>query len=232
MSRRDNAHARCPRCRVHKSLCFCDQIPRIETQTRLVLLIHHREARKPTNTGMLAAECLVQSAVMVRGQRDRRECTFALDPTRQTLLLFPGEGATLLSEFRDSPRPVTLVVPDGNWRQASKVHARIPMLAGAPMVTLPLGLPSMYGLRRETQSGGLATMEAIARALGILEGPSVQAALEHVFRIMVERTLWARGALAADAVSFGLPPLAVRHDPLSGNAEGNCLNRTSDRTRT
>jgi len=61
---------------------------------------------------------------------------------------------------------------------------------------------------------GLATLEAIARAMGILEGPEVQAALERPFRAMVERTLWSRGSVAAEDVSGGIPTGTVRHDPL------------------
>ncbi len=56
--------------------------------------------------------------------------------------------------------------------------------------------PTMYRLRHETRDGGLATIEAIARALGVLEGGHVRSALEKVFRAMVERTLWSRGSSA------------------------------------
>jgi hypothetical protein len=60
-------------------------------------------------------------------------------------------------------------------------------------------------------------MEAIARALGLLEGPHVQEALERVFRIVVERALWARGTLATAGVTDGIPEGAQRHDP-AGNS--------------
>jgi DTW domain-containing protein YfiP len=48
-------------------------------------------------------------------------------------------------------------------------------------------------LRRHTDPRFLATFEAIARALGVLESAAVQARLEHVFHLMVERTLASRG---------------------------------------
>jgi DTW domain-containing protein YfiP len=77
---------------------------------------------------------------------------------------------------------------------------------------LPAGEPSIYGLRSEPRRGGLATIEAIARAFELLEGPHVRATLERVFRAMVERTLWSRGKIDADAVTSGIPAIA-RHDP-------------------
>jgi DTW domain-containing protein YfiP len=55
---------------------------------------------------------------------------------------------------------------------------------------LPAGEPSIDGLRNEPRPGGLATIEAIARAFELLEGPHVRATLDRVFRAMVERTLW------------------------------------------
>jgi DTW domain-containing protein len=178
-------------------------------------VIHYREQRKPTNTGLLATECLTNSALVVRGSNAQRECSLSLDPGATTLILFPDEHARPLTDFVTN-QPITLVVPDGNWRQASKVRTRIPQLAGATLVGLPEGPPSAYRLRHEAQVGGLATLEAIARALGVLDGAAIQDALERVLRIMVERTLWARGALRDDELTDGLPVGAVRHDPLSG----------------
>jgi DTW domain-containing protein len=216
VSRRDNAHLRCPRCRMHGSLCICDLIPRIETRTRLVLVIHRYEDRKPTNTGRLAAECLVNSEVVVRGHVARPSTGLPLSPDAQPLLLFPHEDAVPIDRFATSSRPVTLVVPDGSWRQASKVRHRVPGLRDVPCVCLPRGAPSTYRLRVDAHEQGLATIEAIARALRILEvgrGEEVGSALDVVFRAMVERTLWARGSARTEDVTGGIPEGAMRHDP-------------------
>jgi DTW domain-containing protein YfiP len=139
------------------------------------------------------------------------------------LLLFPFEGALDLRTFAGvagEARPITLVVPDGTWRQASKVRNRVPGLRDVPCVTLPMDAPSKYRLRAEAHGTGLATIEAIARAMGILEGLHVRRALEHVFHAMVERTLWSRGELDDHEVTGGIPEGAERHDPRSGLAGG------------
>lgn len=218
MSRRHNAHLRCPRCRMHGSLCVCALFPRIETRTRLVLVIHRIEARKPSNTGRLAAECLTNCQVLVRGHASTPSAPLAPDPASQSLLLFPHDDAVPLERFFASSLPVTLIVPDGTWRQASKVRQRVPGFRDVPCVSLPPDEPSIYRLRAEAHDHGLATAEAIARALGILEGPHVRRALEHVFRAMVERTLWSRGEIATEDVTGGVPEGAMRHDPRSGLA--------------
>jgi DTW domain-containing protein YfiP len=218
MSRRDNAAARCPQCRMLGALCICALIPAppLATRTRLVLIIHRFEARKPTNTGLLAARCLANSEVLERGHAHAPSEALAIPPGTRPLLLFPHEGAPLLAAVADDDRPVTLIVPDGNWRQAAKVRHRVPGLDQIPCVVLPPGPPTRYRLRSEPVDGGLATFEAISRAIAILEGDrgtAIAAALDQVFTVMVERTLWARGQLPASQVTGGLPAGVVPHDP-------------------
>jgi len=217
LTRRDNARVRCKRCQMHESLCVCPLIPRLETRTRVVLVIHRLEYRKPTNTGRLAIECLPNSEVLVRGEKAQPGAPFVPTLDAQPVLLFPHEDAIPLSRFAESPRPVTLIVPDGTWRQASKVRRRLPGLEDLPCVTLPSGEPSTYRLRTVAHAHGLATIEAIVRALEILEGPHVRRPIEWVFRAMVERTLWARGVIATVDVAGGVPEGAERHDPRSGH---------------
>ena len=203
---------------MHRSLCVCALIPRIVTRTRLVVVIHRIEARKPSNTGQLAVACLPNSEVWVRGHAEAPSARIEIDPGSDPILLFPHEDARPLTELIGSKRPVTLVVPDGTWRQASKVRQRVPGLRDVPCASLPPDEPSIYRLRAEAHGHGLATIEAIARAMGILEGVPVRRALEHVFRAMVERTLWARGEIDTASVTAGVPDGAMRHDPRSGPA--------------
>ncbi len=201
---------------MHGSLCICRLFPRLETRTRLVLIIHRYEDRKPTNTGRLATECLANSEVIVRGHEAHPSAPLAFPPDTQPVLLFPDEDAIPIERFADCALPVTLIVPDGTWRQASKVRARVPGLRDVPRLSHPRGPRSVYRLRVDAHEEGLATIEAIARALGVLEraeGERVQRALEWVFRAMVERTLWARGAIERADVTGGIPEGAVRHDP-------------------
>jgi DTW domain-containing protein YfiP len=194
-------------------------LPRLSTRTRLALLIHRFEHRKPTNTGLLAAACLAQSEVHVRGGPEDAVGPFTWAGT-EPLFLFPFDDATPLDRVPLSGLPVTLIVPDGSWRQAFKMYKRIPGLAGVRRVALPPGSPSTYRLRTEMHAAGLSTIEAIARAFGILEGPAVQRELERVQLLVVERTLWARGTVPKSAVTSGVPEGVRRHDPWSGGGSG------------
>jgi DTW domain-containing protein len=220
MSRRHNAHVRCPHCYMHGSLCVCNLITKIETRTKLLLVIHRIEARKPSNTGRLGTLCLTNSETWIRGHEETRADAFEPDEKSQSLFLFPHEDATPVTEFVNSKLPITLVVPDGTWRQAAKVRNRVAGFNKIPCVSLPTDAPSIYRLRSEAHAHGLATIEAIARAFGVLEGPEngprVRSQIEHVFQAMVERTLWSRGEIETKDVTGGIPEGAMRHDPRSG----------------
>ena len=181
---------------MHVQRCICRSIPRYDLNTRIVLVMHHREQIKTTATGPLALEALPNSELRIHGQKDRPLDFSDLNvPERRTLLLYPGDDVPILSRnFLDQDnRAITLVVPDGNWRQASRMGRRLPGLEHAEMVRLPEGPQTGWGIRKEHHREGLATFEAIARALGIIESPDVQAGMEALFSLMVQGTLHSRG---------------------------------------
>lgn len=181
---------------MHCQLCLCANLPRLELLTRVVLIMHHREVSKPTATGPLALLALEGSRLCVHGEQGAPlDLSAEHSADRRVLLLFPREDARLLTPelVAQDPRPVTLLVPDGNWRQASRASRRIPGVAQAECVALAPGPPTRYRLRNEPKLGGLATFEALARALGVLESLAVQQQLEALFERMVEATLSTRG---------------------------------------
>jgi DTW domain-containing protein YfiP len=204
---------------MHRTLCICTLLPRLETRTRVVLVVHQLEANKPTNTGLLAARCLANSAVVYRGRppagADAATPAFGDLPGVQHLMLYPHPSATPVAAWRGSKDAIVLLVPDGTWRQAARTRARLaPDPRTIPCVSLPA---SSSGRRLRTASAPqrMATLEALARALGVLEGPEIERALLRVYRIMTERTLWSNGRVATADVTGGIPAGVQSHDPLS-----------------
>lgn len=208
MSRRENHALRCGSCRLPRPLCLCAELPQLATRTRVVVVAHPDEEKKPTNTGLLAARSLENSAVVLVGDGKRPVPSELFAADERVALLFPSDDAVPLAGFADGA-PLTLVVPDGTWRQAAKLRTRGPGLAELPTVSLPPGPPTQYRLRAEPRPGGLATLEAIARALDLLEGEGTSAPLLALFGRFVDRTLWLRGALSAGQVRGGIPAAAI-----------------------
>lgn len=202
-------HLRCKLCRMRQEICICDAVAQTKVRiakvsTRIVLLMHKRERSSTTNTGHLAHQTLPFCEVHYRGLEPGSAETSI--PTEEygpsTLLLFPDHSASVLSSalIEAIRKPITLIVPDGSWRQASKVHKREPTLLNTTRIKLDAGPPSRYRLRREPRSDGLATFEAIARALGVIEGPDVQREMERLFELMTDLTLQSRaGVLSKEA---------------------------------
>jgi DTW domain-containing protein len=205
----------CATCRLPTTLCICALLPRLETRTRVVLLVPSGEARKPSNTGLLAARCLDNSRIQILRKRSGPMQAPVIHDKELPLVLFPTPHASPITDYASSSQPIALIVPDGSWHQARARLQRGPLRRHTCVTLPPLG-PSEYRLRSEPELGGLATFEAIARALSILEGNqggAISTAMLDVFRVMVERTLWFRGKLRDHEVTGGIPGAALADDP-------------------
>jgi DTW domain-containing protein YfiP len=186
----------CPGCFLHKDRCICDRIPSLALRTKVALIIHAKELKRTTNTGRLAVKILTNSEMRVRGEsRETLDLSDLLVPEYRTVLFYPSSDAVELNrEFVEkSPLPIQLIVPDGNWRQASKVHYRHQELAAIPRVMISSPNQNEEHMRAETTESGMATLEAIACALGIIEGSAVKESLMQFYQLKLEGTLSGRG---------------------------------------
>ena len=192
----------------------------------MIVLMHWREQKLITNTATLASLALPNSEIHLRGQKGNPlEVEALIPPGSSPALLYPTEDALELNEgvAQSLPRPLTLIVPDGSWRQARKVSFREKAFKDIPKLKLPPGPPSTYRLRHSLFAENLSTFEAIARALGVLEGKNIQERLEELFLTMVERILWSRGSLNSKDCVTEIPPeafLASYYAGIEGGKKG------------
>jgi DTW domain-containing protein YfiP len=198
LKRKRKTKTPCPVCFLHQQLCICHLIPKLDLKTRLCLVIHAKELKRTTNTGRLALQALKNSEMRVRGEGiGALDLSPLLTSSYRTLLFYPSEDAVdLTPEFlATDPRPVQLIVPDGNWRQASKVHYRHKELADIPRVMISKPNLSAHHLRAETTPEGMATLQAIAEAMGVLEDAEVKEKLMALYNAKLTATLVGRGQL-------------------------------------
>jgi len=181
---------RCPACWLPLPLCLCAELPRVASRTRVVVVMPQRESITSTNTGRLAAQMIEGAVVRVRGLRDGPAP--APVPDGRRLVLFPQEGARLLGAEDARGEATILLVPDGTWSQTRKLCKREPLLAEAEAVALPPAPAGRYDLRRNAPAGTVCTLEAIARALGVLEGAAIEAQLLAALDLFVARSRAAR----------------------------------------
>ncbi|MEO5728685.1 MAG: tRNA-uridine aminocarboxypropyltransferase [Byssovorax sp.] len=183
---------RCPDCWLPSALCLCAELPRLAVRTRVVVAMHRREAVTSSNTGRLAARVLDGASVRVRGLAREREIDPEPLPPGRRLVLFPAAEARLLTAEDAVSEGVVLLVPDGTWAQARRLLRRDDLFQGAEVVTLPPAGPSRYGLRRHAREGSVCTLEAVGRALGVLEGGDIEERLAAVLERFVARSRQAR----------------------------------------
>lgn len=161
--------------------------------------MHFLEEPKPTNTAQLAVQALSSGRLVLRGAPglEFHAPTLLEQVPARAYLLHPTPDAIPLDETSAArlPRPLHLVVPDGTWGQTRRLVRREAALRALPALSLPAP-PSgrRYPLRRVQPDDGVCTLEAIARALGLLESPELERQLLALLAVAVERALLGRGA--------------------------------------
>jgi DTW domain-containing protein YfiP len=195
----------CQNCGLHKTRCLCDSMPTLSLKTKVVLIVHYKELKRTTNSGKLAIQALENSEMRIRGERTGEALSLKdlLTPNYRTMLFYPSEDAIELTEqiVAESSLPIQLLVPDGNWRQASKVFLRHPELKNVMKVKMSVPNLSSQHLRKEHFAEGMSTLEAIAKALEIIEGPTVGKKLADLYQLKLERTLLGRHGQCSAPVS-------------------------------
>ncbi len=195
---------RCPRCRWIQEICACVDAPGLELRTRVTIVSHILERKIASNTGNLLKVALRNVGEGVRGVRNQPVDAAAVTPPGyRPILLYRDRTAPVLSAAAlaavDPERahlPLNLLVIDANWGQSKSFRAREAALRDIPCFILPPGPPSRYRLRKEPDEQSVSTYEAVARALGVIEGHEVQRELEAFFDRVIGRTLARRGISA------------------------------------
>ena len=186
---------------------MCDSIARIEVNTKICLVVHHREVTRSSNTGLLALRALVNSEIRIRGEtRDALDLSDLITPEYRTFLFYPSDDAVELDNqlVAQDPRPIQLIVPDGTWRQARKVHYRHHELKDIQRVKISTPHVTAFQLRAQQKPERMVTLQAIANGLGVIEGDWAEAHLMKLYHAKVERTLIGRGLLrgrCADSIA-------------------------------
>ena len=184
----------CTYCTRPVSHCLCRHISKIANHTQVLVLQHPNESKHPLNTARLAVLGLKQSQLWVGehfAQLDDRLAT-----VETAFLLFPANEHSLIQPLAalDKESSSLLIVPDGTWRNVRKIIGLNPVLSTLPHLSLPLGQPSQYRVRKTSETAAVSTIEAITRALTFLEPGQDFAPLLTPFSLMIEQQIQAMGA--------------------------------------
>jgi DTW domain-containing protein YfiP len=162
-------------------VCLCASIPVVETRTRVVIVRHHLEQHRSSNSGRLAHFALPNSEIVDHGGRGGPAALPALDGA---WLVYPAGEVTTAPPV---PPPKQLVFLDATWSQARRMYRKLGGLRGLPILRLPDAPMPAGRLRESPEPGFVSTIEAIARALRLVEGDLVATPLEALFELAVSR---------------------------------------------
>lgn len=180
---------RCQRCWIREEYCLCDALTPIRHETEVVVVRHEREAHKSTGTARIASLALTKARVVDFGDDATLADSALAGLTEGACVLFPSEDAVLTA-----PPMKRLIVLDGTWRQTRKMVKKLPSLHAVPKWKLAAKVASPLRLRSSPEEAfARSTLEAIADALGELEGDAVAEKLRALHALMVERVFRARG---------------------------------------
>ncbi len=190
-------------------LCVCELAPKFHLKTKFSLIMQSREYHLASNTGHWIPKIFPGSEIRFRGLKDHQPVSTEnlISNDHFPVILFPSGNAQILSKdlVENLGKPLQIIVPDGNWGQTTKMVRKIPLLQNSLKVKLPDMGPSQYRLRRGQREGGVCTYEAIAKAIGILEGPEIEKQLMIFFQTFVERILFTRSKIKRRDVFGGIP---------------------------
>jgi len=155
----------------------------------VLFLQHPRERGKAIGTARIAHLSLPGSTLVEGVALEEHPAVVPVLGRDDVALLYPGPDARSAAEWKARP-PSVLVVIDGTWSQAKKLLEANPKIASLPRMSLEPETPGNYRIRKEPTAQHLATVEAVAMTLGILEGDTARfAQMLKPFDFMVDRQL-------------------------------------------
>ena len=165
---------RCAGCRLVPTHCMCDVRPSVPTRAGMCLLMGDIEALKPSNTGWLVADVVVDTFAFgwTRTETDPTLLTLLADPQWQPYVVFPGEYAaperlihTVDPRAKASGKRPLFILLDGTWAEARKMFRKSPYLERFPVLSLEPAQLSRYQLRRALRDDHFCTSEVAALCL-------------------------------------------------------------------
>jgi DTW domain-containing protein len=222
---------RCEGCRLVASHCMCALRPSMRTRAGVCLLMADIEPLKPSNTGWLIADVVIDTFAFgwARTEADPALLALLSDPQWRPYVVFPGEYATPERVVHSVQRPDAagaetdkrplFILLDGTWAEARKMFGRSRYLDGLPVLSLQPNKLSQYKLRRSRRDDHFCTSEVAALCFDLAGEQVAEQALAAYLDVFTHHYLQAKNQLpiAWDGaahqrwrdVSAALPALAA-----------------------
>jgi DTW domain-containing protein YfiP len=173
---------KCYRCFRSKAACFCEEIKSFKTETKFIILMHPKEARREkTGTGRITQLSLINSELIVGidFSHEKKVNDYLENKSRYICyLLYPGTNALVISsnesnietnllknELKVTKRELVLFIIDGTWPCARKMMKESKNLHFLPRICFAPKSPSQFIIKQQPHQSCLSTIEAVAEFL-------------------------------------------------------------------
>ena len=130
---------------------------------KFTLLTHSKEIVKRSNTGRLVLDVLGRDAEQIRWDRLNPPAGLLEEiETGQVALVYPGATDENNAGLSGITRVILI---DGTWHEARKIHQRSPYLQKVRRINLVPGGTSRYNLRKNQKKDCLCTAECVIEVL-------------------------------------------------------------------
>lgn len=162
-------------------LCWCQRLPPMKIQTKLVILMHPKEFKQEkAATGRFVHLSFEGSEIIMGLGFDENPGVQSLitDPDKYCVVLYPSSESVTLGKKGDlrasgftvpEGKQLVVFVLDATWACAAKMFRLSPTLQALPRIQFLPGSPSRYYIKRQPRPECLSTLEACHELMIALE---------------------------------------------------------------
>lgn len=160
---------------------------------KITLLTHEKEFAKRSNTGRVVMAVLGDAAEQIRWDRMNPPAGLMEEiEAGGVALVYPGAADEADADLTGI-RQVILI--DGTWHEARKIHQRSPYLQKLRRINLMTGEKSVYNLRKNQKEAGLCTAECVIEVLRRSGNSAEAERLKEAFLAFIRPVGVMRGAV-------------------------------------
>lgn len=166
----------CEFCALPLFNCICNEIKKVKIKTKFIILSTEKEIERPSNTARLL-KLINNDTEIIKWERTKisKELEGYLNNDKYKLcLVFPAlnddDKKRILSndDLIEENKEIISILIDGTWQEAKKIIRKSPYLNKLPLISLNLGEPSSFDLRRGVKDGTLCTIEAAIEVIKLM----------------------------------------------------------------
>jgi len=161
------------------------------TLVKFTLLTHSKELAKPSNTGQLVVNVLGRAAEQIRWERTKPPAGLVREiEAGGVALIYPGAADEASGDLTGIGHVILI---DGTWGEARKIHQRSPYLQKARRLSLKPADKSLYNLRKNQKESGLCTAECVIEILRSTGNSAEAEQLQERFMAFIKPPASVRG---------------------------------------